>query len=226
MMDNLNARAWFGIASLAVAMALVLFLSAWTIHYWQAWVYLSIFFGASTPITLYLMRKNPALLRRRLRAGPTAEKRKPQKVAMLLASSGVIAGLVVPSFDHRFGWSSVPLYVMCAGDALTTLCFCITFLAYKENPFTSATIEIAQDQKVISTGPYAIVRHPMYAGGLLLFLGTPLALGSYWGLLAFGATLPALIWRLLDEERFLTESLSGYVEYCAKVHWRLIPGIF
>ncbi len=142
-------------------MALVLFLSAWTINYWQAWVYLGIFLGSSILITLYLMKNNPALLRRRLRAGPTAEKRKPQKIAMLFASLGFIAELVVPSFDHRFGWSNVALYAIVAGDALTALCFYITFLAYKENPFTSATVEIAQDQQVISTGPYAIVRHPM-----------------------------------------------------------------
>ena len=189
MTDSLNARAWFGIAFLAVAMALVLFLSAWTIDYWQAWVYLGVFFGASIPITVYLMKNNRALLRRRF-------------------------------------WSSVPLYAIVVGDALTALCFYITFLAYRENSFTSATIEIAQDQTVISTGPYATVRHPMYAGGSLLFIGTPLALGSYWGLLAFGGTLPALIWRLLDEERFLTESLAGYAEYCRNVRWRLIPGLF
>ena len=207
-------------------MALVLFLPAWTIDYWQAWVYLGIFFGASIPITVYLMKNNPALLRRRMRAGPTAEKRKSQKIAMLLASTGFIAVLVVPCFDHRFGWSNVPLYGFFLGDVLTALCFYIKFLAYKENPFTSATIEIAEDQEVITTGPYSVVRHPMYVGGLLLFLGTPLALGSYWGLLTFGATLPALIWRLLDEEEFLTQSLSRYAEYCAKVRWRLIPGIF
>ena len=225
-MQNLNTRAWLGIAFLAVAMALALFLPAWTVHYWQAWVYLGIFFGASIPITIYLMKHDPALLARRLRAGPAAEKRPAQKVAMLFASIGFIALLVVPSLDHRFGWSDIPVSVVVAGDALTALCFYITFLAYKENSFTSATIEIAQDQQVISTGPYAVVRHPMYAGGLLLFIGTPLALGSYWGLLAVGATLPALIWRLLDEERFLAESLPGYVESCRKVRWRLVPGIF
>jgi protein-S-isoprenylcysteine O-methyltransferase Ste14 len=145
---------------------------------------------------------------------------------MLFASIGFVGVLVVPSFDHRFGWSSVPLYAIIAGDVLTALCFYITFLVYKENPFTSATVEIAPDQKVISTGPYAIVRHPMYAGGLLVFLGTPLALGSYWGLLASGAALPALIGRLLDEEKFLKESLPGYADYCREIRWRLIPGIF
>jgi len=223
---SLNTRSWFGMAFLAVVMALVLFLSAWTIDYWQAWVYLGIFFGASIPITIYLMKNDPELLRRRLRAGPTAEKRTSQKIVMLFASIGFIGVLVVPSFDHRFGWSNVPVYAIVAGDVLTALCFYVTFLTYKENTFTSATIEVTPDQKVVATGPYAIVRHPMYAGGALLFLGTPLALGSYWGLLAFGAALPALIWRLLDEERFLAESLSGYVEYCRKVRWRLIPRIF
>ncbi|MGD0496971.1 MAG: isoprenylcysteine carboxylmethyltransferase family protein [Bryobacteraceae bacterium] len=225
-MDDLNARAWFGIASLAVAMALVLFLSAWTMDYWQAWVYLGIFFGASIPITVYLMKNNPALLRRRSRAGPTAEKRKPQKIAMLFASIGFVGALVVPSLDHRFRWSNAPVYAIIAGDVLTVLCFYITFLAYKENSFASATIEIAPDQRVVSTGPYAIVRHPMYAGGLLLFLGTPFALGSCWGLLPFGATLPALIWRLVDEERFLKESLPGYADYCREVRWRMIPQLF
>src|SRR5215472_7845424 len=109
-MDTLNARAWFGIACLAATMALVLFLPAGTIAYWQAWVYLGVFFGASIPITVYLMKTNPALLRRRLRAGPTAEKRKPQKIAMLFASIGFVGLLVVPSLDRRFGWSSVPLF--------------------------------------------------------------------------------------------------------------------
>lgn len=145
---------------------------------------------------------------------------------MLFASIGFIASLVVPALDYRFKWSSVPLYAVIAGDILTTLWFCINFLVFKENTFTSATIEISEDQKVISTGPYAFVRHPMYAGGLLLFIGTPLALGSYWGILAFVAVLPALIWRLLDEERFLAKNLPGYIDYCAKVRWRLIPGVF
>jgi protein-S-isoprenylcysteine O-methyltransferase Ste14 len=225
-MKSLDTKAWFGLSFLAVVMGLVLFVSAWTIDYWQAGVYLGIFFGASILITLYLMKNDPALLKRRLSAGPTAEKEKTQEVIMLWASIGFIAVLVVPALDHRFRWSSVPLYATIAGDALTALCFFTTFRVYRENTFTSATIELTQDQKVISAGPYAVVRHPMYAGGLLLFLGTPLALGSYWGLLAFGATLPALIWRLMDEERFLAEHLAGYVEYCGRVRWRLIPGIF
>jgi protein-S-isoprenylcysteine O-methyltransferase Ste14 len=225
-MNNLNTRAWLGLVFLAIVMDLLLFLPAGTARYWQAWGYLAVFFGASFLITLYLVRKDPALLQRRLRGGPTAEKEKTQKIIMLFASIGFIASLVVPALDHRFMWSSVPLFAVIAGDSLTALGFYIIFLVYQENPFTSAIIEIAEDQRAISTGPYALVRHPMYAGGLLLFIGTPLALGSYWGLLAFVATLPALIWRLLDEEKFLAKNLPGYVEYCAKVRWRLIPGVF
>ena len=202
------------------------FIPAGTARYWQAWVYLGVFFGASFLITRYLMEKDPALLERRLGAGPAAEKERTQKIIMLIASLGFVASLVVPALDYRFRWSSVPAYAFIVGDALAALCFYITFLVYKENTFASATIEIAEGQHVISTGPYAIVRHPMYAGGSLLFLGTPLALGSCWGLLAFAAVLPALIWRLLEEEKFLSRSLPGYTEYCAKVRWRLIPRVF
>ena len=223
---NINAKAWVGIGFLAVAMGLLLFLPAGAIRWWEAWVYLGVFFGASIPITIYLMRHAPALLQRRLAAGPTAEKEPAQKIIMLMASLGFIATLVVPALDYRYSWSSAPRYVVLLGDVLAALCFAITFLVYKENTFTSATIEVAQDQRVVSTGPYAIVRHPMYAGGLLLFIGTPLALGSYWGLVASIAVLPALIWRLLDEERLLSRNLPGYPEYCDKVRWRLIPRVF
>jgi protein-S-isoprenylcysteine O-methyltransferase Ste14 len=207
-------------------MGLLLFVPAGTAQYWQAWIYLAVFFGASLLITLYLMKKDPALLRRRLRGGPTAEKEKTQKIIMFFTTIGFVALLVVPALDHRFMWSSVPFYMVIAGDILTALGFYIVFLAYKENTFTSATIEVATDQKVISTGPYAIVRHPMYAGSLLYLVGMPLALGSYRGLLVLAATMPFLIWRLFDEEQFLSKNLSGYTEYCAKVRWRLIPGVF
>ena len=225
-MDNLNTKAWLGLIFVAVAMGLLLFVPAGTVHYWQAWAYLVVFFGASLFITLYLMKKDPALLKRRLSAGPTAEKEKTQKIIMLFASVGFIILLIVPALDHRFGWSAVPLDVVILGDIFVAVGFYIIFLVYKVNTFTSATIEIAEDQKVISTGPYALARHPMYAGGLLYCLGTPLALGSYWGLLAFVAMMTVLIWRLLDEERLLSKNLPGYAEYCAKVRWRLIPGIF
>ena len=223
---GLNTRAWLGLVSLAVVMGLLLFLAAGTARYWQAWGYLAVFFGASLLITLYLMKSDPALLARRLTGGPTAEKEKSQKVTMLFASIGFIALLVVPALGRRFMWSGVPLFMIIAGDILTALGFYIIFLVYKENTFAAATIKVTNDQRVISTGLYAVVRHPMYAGGLLYLLGTPFALGSYWGLLVLAAMMPLLLWRLFDEERFLSKNLPGYAEYCAKVRWRLIPGIF
>ncbi|MDQ2798300.1 MAG: isoprenylcysteine carboxylmethyltransferase family protein [Armatimonadota bacterium] len=225
-MINPNAKAWFALIFTTIVMGLLLFVSAGTVRYWQAWAYLGVFFGASFLITLSLMKKDPALLQRRMSGGPMAEKEKTQKIIMFFASAGYIALLVVPGLDHRFNWSSVPPAVVIISDILTTLSFYMIFLVFKENTFTSATIEIADDQKVISTGPYAFARHPMYAGGLLLLLVTPLALGSYWGLLAFFAVLPTIIWRLLDEEKFLAKNLPGYVGYCAKVRWRLMPGVF
>jgi protein-S-isoprenylcysteine O-methyltransferase Ste14 len=206
-------------------MGFILFLSAGTILYWQAWGYLGVSSGASLLITLYLSRYDPALLARRVSAGPTAEKERPQKIIVLVTSLGFIALLNVPGLDNRFGWSTAPPAVAILGDVLVLVGFFVVFLVYKENSFASARIEIAKGQRVISTGPYAIVRHPMYAGGLLVMIGTPLALGSYWGLLALAPTSPFLLWRILDEERFLATSLPGYAEYCAKLRWRLIPGV-
>ncbi|MGE5301480.1 MAG: methyltransferase family protein [Acidobacteriota bacterium] len=225
-MRNLNARAWLSLVVLAVIMGLLLFISAGTVHYWQAWVYLSIFTGASLLTTLYLMKRDPALLKRRIRGGPTAEKRRAQKLIMLCTSICFIALLVVPALDHRFRWSAMSLPGVIAGDVLVAIGFYFIFLVYKENTFTSATIEVAEGQKVISTGPYAIVRHPMYASALLYLVGTPLALGSFWGLLAVVAIMPLLIWRLYDEESFLSRNLSGYTEYQKKVRHRLIPFIW
>jgi protein-S-isoprenylcysteine O-methyltransferase Ste14 len=222
-MSKLNLKAWLSLAIMAAVMAGVLFLLAGTLQYWQGWVYLGVYSGAAVLITLYLMIKDPALLQRRMRGGPTAEKHTAQKIVMLFASAAFIAIIVVPALDYRFGWSSVPLYLEIIGNALTALGFFITFLVFRVNTFTSATVEIAENQRVITTGPYALVRHPMYFGGLLIFIGTPLALGSYWGLLAFVAALPALIWRLLDEEKLLVKSLPGYVEYKQRVRYRLIP---
>ena len=225
-MKNLNLKAWLALAGLAVVMALLLFVPAATLRYWQAWVYLSIFFGASAFTTLFLMRTDPALLERRMSGGPTAEKRPIQRFIMLWTSLGFIALLVVPALDHRFAWSTVPLAGVLAGDALVAIGFYLISRVYRENSFTSATIEIASDQTVISTGPYAIVRHPMYASASLYLVGTPLALGSYWGLVPFAAMLPFLIWRLLDEEKFLAANLRGYTEYQKDVRYRLVPRIW
>src|SRR5262249_37063676 len=154
------------------------------------------------------------------------EKQSEQKLTMLVASLAFIALLVVPALDHRMQWSQVPVSVIVVGDILVALWWLVIFIVFRENSFASATIEVAEGQTVVSTGPYAIVRHPMYAGGLLLVVGMPLALGSYWGLLPIGAMMPVLLWRLFDRGRFFSGEVPGYTEYCARVRWRLIPGVF
>ena len=171
-------------------MGLLLFVPAATIRYWQASAYLSIFTGAAVLTTLYLSRRDPALLERRMSGGPRAERQPTQKFIMFCASIGFIALLVVPAFDHRFGWSTVSLGGVVIGDALVAIAFYLIFLVYRESTFASATIEVAENQKVISTGPYAIVRHPMYASASLYLLGTPLALGSYWGFVPIAVMMP------------------------------------
>lgn len=225
-MSRSEKKAWLWLAALAPIMGALLFLAAGTPRYWEAWAYLALFFGSSAWVTAYLVRHDPALLERRLRGGPFAEKEFSQKIIMSFTSLGFIALLIVPALDRRFGWSSVPFWAAIAGDLLFLAGFYIVFLVYKENSFTSATIEVAADQRVITTGPYAVVRHPMYAGALLYLAATPVALGSYWGLLAFLALAPFLIWRLFDEERFLSTRLPGYADYCRKLRWRLIPRVF
>ena len=225
-MKNLGAKAWLSLALLAFAMGLLLFVPAGTVDYWQGWVYLLIFFGASAITTLYLLKHDRALLERRMSGGPTAEKRSTQKIIMTATSIGFIALLVVPGLDHRFDWSDVPAAVVAAGDALVAIGFWLIFIVYRENTFTSATIEVAENHRVVSTGPYSIVRHPMYASASLYLLGTPLALASYWGFVAIAVVIPFLVWRLFDEERFLVKNLPGYAEYRRRVQHRLIPFVW
>ena len=223
---SLNARAWLALVVVTVVMCALLFGSAGTIRYWQAWVYVAIFVVASVPTSVYLMKKDPALLARRMRGGPMFEKEGTQRIIMTLTSLGFIAILVVPGLDRRFGWSAVPAWAVALGDLLVAIGFLLIFVVYRENTFTAATVQVAPGQTVISTGPYAVVRHPMYASGALYMFGIPLALASYWGYLALAAMMPFLLWRLLDEERILTRDLPGYVDYRRRVRHRLVPFIW
>jgi protein-S-isoprenylcysteine O-methyltransferase Ste14 len=225
-MSRLNVKAWLSLIFLVVVVGALLFPTAGTLRYWQGWVFLAVFFIGSCATTLYLMRHDPALLQRRMRGGPFAEKEPRQKIIMLLASIGFIALLIVPALDHRFGWSDVPPFAVIAGDILVAAGLFIVFLVYRENSFTAAIIEVAEGQKVVTTGPYAHVRHPMYVGGLLYLLGIPLALGSYWGLLVMALVIPAILWRLREEEALLVRELPGYAAYRDTVRSRLIPGVY
>jgi protein-S-isoprenylcysteine O-methyltransferase Ste14 len=222
-MNILKIKAFGGLLFLLLFMAVLLFIPARTADYWQAWVFLFVYFSASLAVTLYLMKKDLKLLERRMKGGPSAEKEATQKIIMLLNSLGFVGLIVVSGLDHRYTWSHMSPYVALAGDVLVLLGWLIIFFVFKENTFASTIIELSPDQKVISTGPYALVRHPMYAGGLLLFVGMPIALGSWWGVLVFVAMMPALIWRLIDEEKFLARNLHGYLAYQKKVRYRLIP---
>jgi protein-S-isoprenylcysteine O-methyltransferase Ste14 len=222
-MSSLHRRAFGGLAILVLVTGALLFAAAGTFDYWQAWAFLAIYFTVSLAITLYLVKKDPALLARRMSGGPFAEKERSQRIIMSFASIGFIGLLVLPGLDRRFGWSQMPANVVIAGDIVVVLGWVGIFFVFRENSYSSATIELAADQRVISTGPYALVRHPMYAAALVMLLGMPIALGSWWGVLTMAAVVPAVVWRLLDEERFLARNLPGYAEYQRKVRYRLLP---
>ena len=225
-MSSLNARAWISLVVLEVVLAIVLFVCAGTTRYWQSWVYLLLFFVMAAGITVDLMRRDPALLERRMKGGPFAEPRPLQRFLVLGASVGFFGLIVISALDFRYKWSIVPLAAVVTGDALFVVGFLLIARVYRENTFTSATIGIAEGQRVISSGPYAIVRHPLYASALVYLAGTPLALGSYRGLLALLFMLPFLVWRLVDEEHLLVRELPGYADYRREVRNRLVPFVW
>jgi protein-S-isoprenylcysteine O-methyltransferase Ste14 len=223
---TLRSRALTGLTQFVLTLGVLLFGSAWSLRYWQAWAFLAVFGASITAITLYLLRTDPALLERRMRAGPGAEKEKSQKAIQVVANIFFLALIVVPGLDHRFGWSHVSVPVVLVGDGLVLIGLCIVFLVFRENSYTSGIIEVAADQPVISTGPYRIVRHPMYAGAFVLIFGMPLALGSAWGLACSIPLMAAIVVRLIDEEHYLVRHLAGYAEYRERTRYRLIPGLY
>jgi len=223
---SLNARAWWSVIGLAVGMGALVFGPAGTIAYWRGWLYFAVVIGASAYTTLDLIRRDPALLERRLRGGPTAEREPAQRVIMAIASVSFIGSLVVPALGWRFGWSVVPAWLSLTGDLLVATGFAGILRVYRENTYTAATVQVAEGQSVISTGPYAVVRHPMYAFALLYLAGTPLALGSYVGFLPILVFVPVLVWRLVDEERLLARDLRGYDAYLQQVRYRLVPRVW
>jgi protein-S-isoprenylcysteine O-methyltransferase Ste14 len=220
-----KGKVWLSLIISSVLIGFALFLLAGTIKYWQAWIYLAVGAASSVAVTLHIM-KDPILLKNRTKAGPTAEQRPIQKIIVAYLAIPGIAAFIVPGLDHRFGWSSVPPWLSIIGDIMIVVAMWMVYLVFKENSYGSATVEITQDQEVISTGPYAIVRNPMYSSAAVYFIGMTLALGSYWGLIPAILTILGLVWRLFDEEKFLAQNLSGYRDYCAKVRWHLIPGVF
>jgi protein-S-isoprenylcysteine O-methyltransferase Ste14 len=225
-MNQLNIRAFAGLLQLLIVMTAIIFLPAWTLDYWQGWVLIAVFFACTLAISVYLMKNDSKLLERRVKAGVGAEQRRSQNIIQALAALAFGAIFVVSALDHRFVWSTVPPYLTALGDILVALGFYIVFLVFKENSLASGTIELGAEQRVVATGPYALVRHPMYIGALVMLAGVPLALGSLWGLLALIPMALLLVARLLDEEKFLASNLAGYSDYQGKVKHRLLPLIW
>ena len=207
-------------------MVALVFVPERTLHYWKGWAFLGVFFGSALAITVYLAKNDPKLLARRLNIGPGAEKVESQRMILALLLIVFVMVFVLSAIDHHFAWSTVPLYIVVLGDVLVAAGFLCIYFVFKENTYASAIIEVDADQKIISTGLYACVRHPMYAGGVVMLAGIPLALGAWWGLLLVVLMVLLIAWRLLTEEIFLAENLSGYVDYQKKVRYRLLPFIW
>jgi protein-S-isoprenylcysteine O-methyltransferase Ste14 len=206
-----------------VVVGLLLFLPAWTFDYWQAWVFLVVFALSTWIPSIYLLCKNPAALERRMRSGPTAETRTVQKVVMGGAWLSLAGMFVVSVLDHRFGWSRVPTAICLVGDVLAAVGLGVPMLVVIQNSYAAATVQVEAGQKLVSTGLYGLVRHPMYTSNVIMMVGIPLALGSYWGLVFVIPGLLVLALRIRDEEKLLQNELDGYREYTQQVRYRLVP---
>jgi protein-S-isoprenylcysteine O-methyltransferase Ste14 len=209
-----------------VVFALLVFLPAGTFAYWRGWTFVAVFAAATLIPSAYLAVTNPEALRRRMQAGPGAEQRPLQKLVIAFAFVTMAAIIVVSVLDFRFAWSTVPAAVSVAGAALVTIGLVIAMLVTIQNGYAAANVTVEAGQQLSSTGWYGLVRHPMYFGNVVLMIGIPLALGSYWGLLFVVAGLAVLALRINDEEALLTQQLAGYREYMRKVHYRLVPYVW
>jgi len=226
MQDNLfdlKKTIFFRFILAIIFVGVIFFLPAGSLKYWQAWIYCGVIFTSIFFITIYLIKNDPKLLKRRMKY---KEKEKEQKIITKIATLIFLIGFIIPGFDYRYHWSNVPATIVIIANTVILLSYIFFFLIFKENSYGSRTIEVEKGQKVISTGPYSIVRHPMYLGATLMFLCTPLALGSFWSLIAFAPSPLIFIFRILNEEKVLLRDLPGYKEYCQKTQYRLLPFIW
>ena len=203
-----------------LVVALMLFIPAGSLQYWQAWVWLGVLFAPLVFVVHYFLKRDPKFLERRMRL---REKEAPQKKIQLIGGILSFLGFLIPGLDYRFGWSTVPVPFVLAADAFVFLGYFFIFLVFRENSYASRIIEVEAGQQVIASGPYALVRHPMYLGFIVMFLATPPALGSFWALPVFLLVPVFLVFRIRNEEEVLARDLPGYVEYRQKVRYRLIP---
>ncbi len=206
-----------------VFLGLFLFLPAGTWKFWQAWMWLAMMITLMLVTLRYLLKNDPALLERRMRM---RERVGAQQKIIGVSFIFLLASFIVPGLDQRYGWSQMPAWVAILADTIVAIGYLMVLWVFKANTYTSRIVEVETGQKVISNGPYAIVRHPMYVGAFLVYAASPLALGSYWAVLPGLMILPVLIFRILDEEKLLLRDLPGYREYTQKVTYRLLPGIW
>ena len=226
--SSLPARVAIRIVAVLTIAICALFLPAGTLRFWQGWVYLSVLPLPSLCAYLYFLKHDPQLVERRLQQ---KEQVREQKLLMRWFKPLFLCVFLLPGFDYRLGWSrtllgAVPLWLTVLSQvmAFTGMCFASSVITV--NRFAGRTIRVEEGQKVISTGPYAIVRHPLYAGSVVLWMFTPLALGSYVSVPIFALLIPFYVFRLLNEENVLRKELPGYIDYCNKTKFRLIPFVW
>ncbi len=222
LMAQAVVSGFFGLVFFGV----LLFLPAGTVNYWQAWVFIAVFMATTLVPNVYLAVKNPATLARRMHGGPTAETRPLQKIIITATFASVVVLTVVSALDHRFGWSHVPTAMIILGNVLVVIGLVLAQVVVLQNNFAGASIRVEGEQPLVSTGLYGVVRHPMYAGALIMMFGTPLALDSYWGLLVTALAVPILVLRILDEESLLRTELTGYADYIHAVPYRVVPYVW
>jgi protein-S-isoprenylcysteine O-methyltransferase Ste14 len=206
-----------------IVLSIMFFLTAGRFAYWEAWLYMSTLFVPMVFVLIYLIKNEPELLARRMKI---REKEREQRLIIKLSYIPFLIAFLLPGFDKRFGWSNVPVALVIFADILVLISYGIFFLVLKENPYASRIVEVESEQRVVTSGPYAIVRHPMYSVVLLMYILSPLALGSYWAVVPMIFIIPVIVARILNEEKVLKRELYGYEEYMQKIHYRLIPGIW
>jgi protein-S-isoprenylcysteine O-methyltransferase Ste14 len=222
-LSSLKKKILIRVMMLPVFMGIFFFLPAGSLKFWEAWAYSLILFPLMIFAVFYFLKRDPELLERRSKM---REKEKEQKTIISVSSFIFLVGFLIPGFDYRFGWSDVPIYLVIVSDVLVLLGYLIFLLVIKENSYASRIIEVEENQEVITTGPYAVVRHPMYSGVMIMLLVTPLALGSFWAMVAVFPVPFLIVGRILNEERVLSKELSGYEEYRQKIRYRLIPFVW
>ena len=206
-----------------VLVGLLVFLPAGSLAYGGGWLFIGLLFGPMLLLGIVLLVKAPTLLEKRLNNN---EKRSAQKKVTSWVAMMFVGGFIVAGLDHRYGWSTVPLWGVIAAAVVLVLAYALYAEVMRENAYLSRTVEVQEGQQVVDSGLYGIVRHPMYAVTLWLFLAIPVVLGSLWAVACFAVYIPLIVARIRDEETLLTAQLDGYATYKKKVKYRLIPWIW